>query len=80
MSIFSIFVAIYMIVGMAYLVLMMVVLHTYETKSGSRPPAMTLWAFNSELKNEFPDATRWGRWLFVAAWVLVMPLTYVVYS
>jgi hypothetical protein len=69
-----------MIIGTIYLGLMMIVLHTYETKSGSRPPAITLWAFNGELKNKFPDATRWGRWIFVTAWVLAVPLVYVTFS
>ena len=56
---------IYMVLGMAWLFLTMFVLHAYETKTKSLPPFITFWPFYKEVREEYPDATRWGRSIMV---------------
>ncbi len=56
---------IYMVLGFFYFFVMLFVLHTYETKTGRRPTFITFWPFDRELREEYPDATRWARYVFV---------------
>jgi len=60
---------IYTFLAMIYLGLMMVVLHTYETKHKRWPPVF-FWEFRAELRREFPDATRWARAILILGFAL----------
>ena len=60
----------YFLLCLIYMGLMMVVLHTHQTKTKKLPPVF-LWEFRKELKEEYPDATRWARTIFVLGVALV---------
>ncbi len=80
MSLLNALYLVYMMLGMVYLALTMMVLHTHQTKTKKLPPAFMFWAFNSELREAFPDATRWARAIFIIGLVLAVPFTYFVLS
>lgn len=75
MSILGGLFVLYLLLGLIYMGLMMMVLHTHQTKTNKVPPFL-FWEFRKELKDEFPDATRWARTIFffglalVPVWVL----------
>ena len=49
--------------GMTLLYLSIYVLHTYETKTGQKPPSLQFWPFNEETKKVFPVLSKLGRYL-----------------
>ena len=63
--------AIYVILGMVWFFLSIFVLQTYETTTKRRPPAITFWPFNRAIRDEFPDAARWARFIFILGLVLM---------
>ena len=70
MSILSGIFIVYMFLGLIYMGLLMVVLHTYQTKTNRLPPVL-FWEFRKELREEFPDATKWARGIFIFGLALV---------
>ena len=60
-----------LILGMAYTVLSMFILHSYESETEQRPPSIQFWAFDKEMRDRYPSASRAGRVLEVASMGLI---------
>ena len=61
---------IYVFLGLVYGALLIIVLHTYQTRTRRLPPVF-FWEFRKELRDEFPDATGWARAIFILALALI---------
>ena len=56
-----------LILGMVYMVLSMVILHSYESETQQRPPSFQFWAFDKEMREKYPTASRAGQILELAS-------------
>ena len=61
---------VYLFLGLIYLGLLITVLHTHQTRTKKIPPIL-FWEFRKELRQEFPDATRWARAIFILGVALI---------
>ena len=49
------------ILGMVYMILSMIILHSYESETEQRPPSFQFWAFEKEMREKYPTASRAGQ-------------------
>ena len=56
-----------LILGVVYMVLSMIVLHSYESETQQRPPSFQFWAFEKEMREKYPSASKAGQILELAS-------------
>ena len=56
-----------LILGVVYMILSMVVLHSYESETKQRPPSFQFWAFEKEMRAKYPSASKAGQILELAS-------------